>query len=124
MDNKDINYYLGLPYKVVLYPAIEGGYVVEIPELRGCISQGDDALDALKMIEDAKLCWLEIALEDGKDIPEPSDTTPSGRFHLRMPPELHKDLTITAQNEKLSLNQLIVYQLSRLNPYKDIPKGR
>ncbi len=70
---KTIDYYMGLPYKIVLYPAVEGGYVVEIPELRGCISQGDDAEDALKMIEDAKLCWLEIALEDGKEIPEPSD---------------------------------------------------
>ena len=30
---------MGLTYRVVLHPADEGGYVVEIPELPGCLSQ-------------------------------------------------------------------------------------
>ncbi|MDI6880805.1 MAG: type II toxin-antitoxin system HicB family antitoxin [Desulfitobacteriaceae bacterium] len=47
-------YYLGLPYKYSIYPAQEGGYVIEIPDLPGCISQGETVEEAVSMIEDAK----------------------------------------------------------------------
>ena len=30
---KDLNYYLKLPYRIVLHPSPEGGYAAEIPEL-------------------------------------------------------------------------------------------
>ncbi len=40
MADKDFEYYLSLPYKIVLYPSSEGGYAIEIPELPGCLSQG------------------------------------------------------------------------------------
>ncbi|MHB1653741.1 MAG: type II toxin-antitoxin system HicB family antitoxin [Desulfitobacteriaceae bacterium] len=72
MTNKNFDYYLELPYKYTLYPAEEGGYVIEIPDLPGCISQGETAEDALVMIEDAKRGWLEVALNQGIEIPEPS----------------------------------------------------
>ena len=41
MSEKDLQYYLHLPYRIVLHPADEGGYVVEILELPGCLSQGE-----------------------------------------------------------------------------------
>ncbi|NPV53166.1 MAG: hypothetical protein HPY71_06540 [Firmicutes bacterium] len=46
---------------------------MEIPELPGCISQGDTVDEALAMINDAKKGWLEIALEDGRAIPQPDE---------------------------------------------------
>lgn len=71
MTNKGIDYYLSLQYKYTLYPAEEGGYVIEIPDPPGCITQTETANEALAMIEDAKRGWIEIALEQGIEIPEP-----------------------------------------------------
>lgn len=114
MQKKDFDYYVSLPHKIVLYPAEEGGFVVEIPDLPGCISQGDDIDDAYKMIEDAKRGWIEIALEQGRTIAEPSNHEDySGKFNVRVPKSLHRTLAEKAREEGVSLNQYIVYQLSR-----------
>lgn len=110
---RDINYYLSLPYKIELYPSSEGGFAVAIPELPGCISQGETREEALAMIEDAKAAWIEIALEDGFDIPEPAQEEEfSGKFNLRLPKSLHRELSRRAHKEKVSLNTLVTYLLS------------
>ncbi|GAW93294.1 type II toxin-antitoxin system HicB family antitoxin [Calderihabitans maritimus] len=121
MTKKGLDYYLKLPYKVVLYPAEEGGYVVEIPELPGCISQGETIEEAFEMIQDAKKCWLESALEDNMEIPEPSRAVEeySGKLNIRIPKSLHRILAERAKQEKVSLNQYINYQLARGVGYKD-----
>lgn len=115
MTNKNLDYYLGLPYKYTLIPAEEGGYIIEIPDLPGCISQAETAEEALTMIEDAKHGWLEIALEQGRDIPEPGRVAEeySGKFSVRVPKSLHRQLSEQAKQENISLNQLILYHLSR-----------
>lgn len=110
---KDLNYYTKLPYSVVLHPSPEGGYAVEIPDLPGCISQGQSKEEALELIEDAKLCWLESALEDRIKIPEPNSGDYSGKLNIRIPKSLHRTLAEQAKCEKVSLNQYIVYQLAR-----------
>jgi len=110
---KDLNYYLKLPYSAVLHPSIDGGYAVEIPDLPGCISQGQNKEEALEMIEDAKICWLKSALEDGVTIPEPASINYSGKLNIRIPKSLHRTLAERAKDEKVSLNQYIVYQLAR-----------
>lgn len=114
MNTKTLDYYLSLPYKITLYLADEGGFVVEIPELPGCISQGETREEALVMIEDAKIAWLTVALELGTDIPEPiqEEETFSGKFVLRLPKSLHRDLAKKAKEENVSLNQLTTYLLS------------
>ena len=112
--NKDYGYYLTLPYQVVLNPAIEGGYVAEIPELPGCLSQGENAEEALAMILDAQKSWIKTALAKGMEIPEPRGVEAySGKFNIRMPKSLHRALSEKAREENISLNQLIIYQLSR-----------
>lgn len=118
--NKNIKYYLELPYRVVLYPAEEGGYVAEIPNLPGCISQGETMEEALLMIQDAKNVWIESALEDGMEIPEPARGTEdySGKLNIRIPKSLHRKLAEKAKEERVSLNQYINYQLARGTGYK------
>jgi len=74
---------------------LAGGFVAEIPDLPGCITEGDSLDEVFKMIEDAKRIWLETALERGKEIPEPqSERKYSGRFVLRVPKNLHRRLSI------------------------------
>lgn len=45
--------------KVVLEKAEEGGYTVYVPSLKGCISQGDTKVEALKNIKEAIELYLE-----------------------------------------------------------------
>jgi predicted RNase H-like HicB family nuclease len=45
----------------------DGGYVVTVPALPGCVSQGDSREEALKSIEEA----IELYLEDVKAAGEP-----------------------------------------------------
>ena len=71
---KDLTYYLSLPYSILLTPLSEedgGGWFVEIPELPGCMSDGESQQEALENIEDAKKLWLESSLVHGDPIPEP-----------------------------------------------------
>ena len=50
--------------------AEEGGYTVTVPELPGCISEGDTFEEALEMIKDAMAGWLYVAAKCGDPIPE------------------------------------------------------
>lgn len=111
---KKIDYYMGLPYRVVIVPAEEGGYVAHLPELKGCITQAETFVEVGEMIQDAKKCWIECALDEGIDIPEPEkDEAYSGKFNLRMPKTLHKELVSRAKSENVSLNQLATYLIAR-----------
>jgi antitoxin HicB len=111
---KNLQYFLALPYKIELIPVEEGGYVITIPDLPGCISQGETVDEAIEMIQDAKVVWLETALENGIFIPEPVPNGEefSGKFNLRVPRSLHRDLVKRAKQEEVSLNQLAVYLLT------------
>jgi antitoxin HicB len=33
---------IALNYPIVIYPCDEGGYVAEVPALKGCLAQGED----------------------------------------------------------------------------------
>lgn len=69
--NKDLSYYIALPYSILLIPEEDGGWFAEIPELPGCMTFGDTKEEVLELIEDAKLTWISGSLEAGDPIPEP-----------------------------------------------------
>jgi predicted RNase H-like HicB family nuclease len=58
-----------MTYTVVLIPAEEGGYVVLVPALPGCVTEGDTLTDALLMAEDAIGGYLAVLTEDGDALP-------------------------------------------------------
>jgi len=62
-----------LAYPACFYYEEEGGYSVEFPDLKGCITQGSTLEEALEMAEDAALGWLLTALEENEKIPEASN---------------------------------------------------
>ena len=106
---KNIDYYAKLPYSIEITPSPEGGYVATIPDLPGCITQGETRLEVLEMIEDAKICWLEATLDLGQSIDEPDFSRYNGRLNLRIPKSLHKKLGERAEQEGVKLNQLLIY---------------
>ncbi len=110
---KDLKYYLNLPYQEIIVPAKEGGFVGYIPELKGCITQAETKTEVLNMLEDAKTSWLTVAIEDNMDIPEPiSEDEYSGKFNLRIPKSLHKGLALKAKKEGVSFNQYVTFLLA------------
>lgn len=63
-----------LTYPACFYPCEEkaDGYTVEVPDLPGCVSEGDTLADAILMATDAACGWVLDELEDGKTIPPAS----------------------------------------------------
>lgn len=115
---KTIDYYLSLPYRLEIVPdTVEGGYGARYPELPGCITCADSLEEVVMNAEDAKRVWLEAALKDKVEIPEPEQDDSaleySGQFKIRMPKSLHKSLSVHAKQEGISMNQYCIYLLSK-----------
>jgi predicted RNase H-like HicB family nuclease len=57
-------------YPMVIYPCEEGGFVAEIPSLKGCLAQGETLEETLKELMIVKQLWLETAQKKGKTLPD------------------------------------------------------
>ena len=71
MMTKTLEHYLNLPYQLVITPDDEG-FGVAVPDLPGCFTHAEKWEDIPTMAQEAMELWIQIMLEDGKDIPEPS----------------------------------------------------
>ena len=56
-------------YTVVLEKETDGGYVVSVPALPGCVSQGDNRDEALANIREAIELYVEDCREAGDPVP-------------------------------------------------------
>jgi predicted RNase H-like HicB family nuclease len=56
-------------YTVVLEREDDGGYVVSVPALPGCVSQGDNRAAALGNIQEAIKLYLEDCVGAGDPVP-------------------------------------------------------
>lgn len=113
IEKQSLEYYLSLEYPVTVYPDADGGYVAEIKDLPGCLTQGETLEETMTNINEARELWLETVYENGDKIPLPStDDNYSGKLLLRMPKSLHRRLAEAADKEGVSLNQYIVFLLS------------
>ena len=112
---KDLEYYMGLPYRVeVVEDKEEGGFALCCPELSGCVTAAATVEEGFRQLEDAKRGWFSACLEDGVTIPEPARAEEySGQFKLRLPKSLHRLLAQRSSEEGVSMNQYCVYLLSR-----------
>jgi len=107
---KKIEDYLKLPYTYEFKKEDDGTYFISVKELEGCCSVGDTVEEALEMIEDAKETWLSYSLEKGLPIPEPENLDSksySGKFIVRVTPTLHKQLSLQAKSNGVSLNYYV-----------------
>lgn len=107
---KNIDYYLALEYPYTVVPD-DGSFFVQYPDLPGCMTQVEAAADIPAMAQEIKELWLETALEEGFDIPEPVTPEYSGKFVVRLPKSLHQSLAHRAEQEGISLNSYVVHLL-------------
>lgn len=99
----------------------DGSVLASVAELEGCHAAGDDANDALEMLQDSFDLWVEDAVAAGREMPEPlAQRAYSGRFLLRMPTSLHADAARSAQRDNVSLNQLILTSIARALGQSDV----
>ncbi len=63
------------PYQMRVFADLttdgEPGYYAMIPELPGCVSDGDTVEEARQNVESAKVDFIYFLLEDGLDVPKP-----------------------------------------------------
>lgn len=72
-----------LVYEAIFTPFEKGdGFTVEVPDLPGCVTEGDTLAEAIEMGQDAASGWILTELEEGNDYPKPSDhvIVPEGSF--------------------------------------------
>lgn len=113
---KNLDYYMNLPYRVEIIPEPDNsGFTAYIPDLPGCVTSAESLGEIWEMLNEAQELWVEIAIEDGEYIPEPTplkDEQYSGKFVTRIPKSLHRQLSVRAEKESTSLNQLVLMILS------------
>ena len=64
-----------LEYPVVVEPLTDedgGGFAASVPDLPGCMSDGETPEEALVNVQDAIAAWIEAALESGRPVLVPS----------------------------------------------------
>lgn len=59
-------------YEIIIYWSDEDdAYIVEVPELPGCMADGKTYIEAVQNAEVIIAEWIETAKELGREIPEP-----------------------------------------------------
>ena len=59
-------------YELIVYwSADDAAFVVDVPELPGCMAHGATPGEAVEQAQEAIALWLDIAREDGRPIPQP-----------------------------------------------------
>lgn len=62
-----------LVYPAIFTPCLDkSGYTVAVPDLPGCVSEGDSLIDAIDMGTDAACGWVLGELEEGNSVPSPT----------------------------------------------------
>ena len=73
----DGSYYAALDYPVELSWRNKDGefyWVCEVPDLPGCVADGETPDEAVESLSEAKRLWIEARLEHGHHVPHPTNT--------------------------------------------------
>jgi len=87
-------------YPVVLRPLAAqdgGGWIALVPDLPGCMSDGDRADEALRNVEDVIEEWKQAAASLGRPIPRPDDSLDRS-FDTEVPEHIRKQAEAYARS--------------------------
>lgn len=71
-------------FTVVLEPQPEGGYLVSVPALPGCYTEGQTLEEAWQMAADAIRAYCESLLKHGEPIPQESPDQLVGQMSVAL----------------------------------------
>jgi antitoxin HicB len=57
-------------YPIVIYPCDEGGFVAEVPALKGCLAQGETIEETFQELRTVLQLWLETAQAHNRTLPD------------------------------------------------------
>lgn len=61
-----------LKYEIIMYWSNEDdAFVVDVPELPGCMTHGATQEEALKNAKEAMTLWIDTSIEFGEPVPVP-----------------------------------------------------
>ena len=73
-----------LNYTVIFEPAEEGGFVVHVPALPGCHTQGETLDEAYKMAQDAISVYIETLRDLREEVPEEKEVPIIARVPVKV----------------------------------------
>jgi len=82
-----------------------GGYLVEYPDIPGCMSDGATIEEAIVNGREALRDCLEVFKQSGRKIPRPSRE--AAQWRQRLPRTLYSKLRKQAESEGVSINSLV-----------------
>ena len=117
---KNLDYYMSLKYQLEIVPIPEeggGGFEARIPQLgrHTFTGSGNTIPEALETLDQVKQDYFERYLKEGVPIPEPEiedEAAFSGKFIVRVPRYLHRQLVNEARRNGVSLNKYVNYLLA------------
>ena len=56
-------------YAMLIYPSPEGGFVGEVPQLPGCLAQGETEIECLQELEQVEELWIATAIANNIPLP-------------------------------------------------------
>lgn len=63
-----------IPYRFTVRPLSDaegGGYLIEFPDLPGCMSDGETVEEAIENGMEAMRGWIRVMQAEGRAVPEP-----------------------------------------------------
>ena len=114
MSKKNLEYYLGLVYDIVVHKEEMDGeiwYTAYSKELGkfSCYGKGATPAEAIESFNEQKNDFISYLFEEGKEIPEPNSLNEviekySGFFNVRTSPIIHARLVEQANEMGISMN--------------------
>lgn len=108
---KDVNYYLNLPWTYTIETTMETGqkiYVIHVNELPGVATDASTVELAMDQIKEVMTQIFKLDIEEGIEIPEPLNINDyKGNIAYRTTPQRHYQIAREAKRKNLSLSQLI-----------------
>jgi antitoxin HicB len=112
MKNKNLNYYLSLPWTYTIETTQdENGnslYIVSVNELPGVQTDASSIQEAMELIQDAMKGAFKLYMKHGEEIPEPiSEDDYKGNIAYRTTSRRHYILAREARKRNQSLSKII-----------------
>ena len=100
-------------YRITIRPLSKdegGGYLVEYPEIPGCMSDGETIEEAIANGREALRDCLDVFKESGRKAPVPG--IEAAQWRQRLPRTLYMKLTERAKSEGVSINSLVTAMIA------------
>ena len=93
-----------------------GGFLVEYPDIPGCMSDGETIAEAIANGREALRDCVAVFQESGRKVPKPG--IEAAQWRQRLPRTLYAKLTAQAENEGVSINSFVTAIIAEAIGYR------